>query len=310
MSVSFLKNSSSQLYVILGLSPKPSARSWRLSTSLLAVVLLLGFASCDKSDVVESCPTSAELDGYSLVWSDEFEGTSLDESKWSYDIGDGCDLGENLCGWGNNELEYYTDRPENVFLNDGKLVIQAIKEFPAYLNEYSYTSGRLVTKNKGDWTYGRMDIRARLPVGRGIWPAIWLLHTDTIYGQWPKSGEIDIMENIGSEPSKVFGTIHYGHDFWRFTSVDTILPAGRFTDEFHTYSVIWTENCIQFLLDGEFYGVPNTRSTVLPTTWPFDQDFHMILNMAVGGNLPGSPDASTQFPQQMEVDYVRVYQKS
>ena len=293
----------------LGLSPKPSLSFQWTATVFLAIVLLLSFASCDKSDIVESCPTSTDLEGYNLVWSDEFEGSALDDMKWSYDIGDGCDRGENLCGWGNNELQYYTNRTENVLVEDGKLIITAKREFPEFLNEYSYTSGRLVTKDKGDWTYGRMDIRAKLPVGRGIWPAIWLLHTDTTYGQWPKSGEIDIMENIGSEPSKVFGTIHYGHDFWRFNSVDTILPEGRFTDEFHTYSVIWTENCIQFLLDGEFYGVPNTRSTVLPTTWPFDHDFHMILNIAVGGNLPGLPDASTQFPQQMEVDYVRVYQK-
>ncbi|MFK8057669.1 MAG: family 16 glycosylhydrolase [Saprospiraceae bacterium] len=292
------------------LSPKPMLRQRINSLGMIAFGLLLGLASCDKSDVVESCPTDASLEGYNLVWSDEFEGTALDTSKWSYDIGDGCDLGENLCGWGNNELEYYTDRDENVSIVDGKLVITAIKEFPPYLGEHSYTSGRLVTKNKADWTYGRVDVRARLPIGQGIWPAIWMLHTDTIYGQWPKSGEIDIMENVGNEPSKVFGTIHYGHDFWRFTSVDTILPQERFTDDFHTFSVIWTENCIQFLLDGEFYGVPNTRSSVLPTTWPFDQDFHMIINMAVGGNLPGNPGPSTQFPQQMEVDFVKVYQKS
>lgn len=292
---------------LVRLSPKPRVA---VSGSVLALGMVMSFAACDKSDVVASCPTSTDLDGYSLVWSDEFEGTSLDESKWSYDLGDGCDLGENLCGWGNNELQYYTAREENVFLEDGNLVIRAKKEFPEYLGEYSYTSARLVTKNKGDWTYGRMDIRARIPIGQGIWPAIWMLHTDTTYGRWPASGEIDIMENIGSEPSKVFGTIHYGHDFWRFTSQDTILPEGRFTDEFHVFSVIWTENCIQFLLDGEFYGEPNTRSSVLPTTWPFDHDFHMILNIAVGGNLPGNPGASTIFPQQMDVDYVRVYQKS
>jgi beta-glucanase (GH16 family) len=300
------------LHTVLGLSPKLISSARGISTKLLAMALLVSFASCssDTSDVIETCPTSTDLEGYSLIWSDEFDGDVLDESKWSYDLGDGCDQGEGLCGWGNNELEFYTDRTENVFLDDGKLVIRAIREFPAYLNEHTYTSGRIVTKNKEDWTYGRMDVRAKLPIGQGIWPAIWMLHTDTIYGRWPKSGEIDIMENVGNEPSKVFGTIHYGHDFWRFTSVDTILPQERFTDEFHTFSAIWTENCIQFLLDGEFYGVPNTRSSVLPTTWPFDQDFHMILNLAVGGNLPGNPDASTQFPQQMEVDYVRVYQKS
>lgn len=274
--------------------------------SALVLTLLIG---CDKSESVEGCPDPTNVEGYELVWSDEFEGTGIDTSKWSYDLGDGCDLGQDLCGWGNNELQYYTSRPENSFIDDGKLVIKAVREFPAYLGQYTYTSARLVTKGKGDWTYGRMDIRAKLPTGQGLWPAIWMLHTDTTYGRWPKSGEIDIMENIGNESSRVFGTIHYGHDFWRFTSQDTILPTGSFATDFHTFSAIWTDNCIQFLVDNKPYGYPVTRSTVLPTTWPFDHNFHMLLNVAVGGNLPGNPDGSTRFPQQMEVDYVRVYQR-
>ena len=272
----------------------------------ISTLLVIG---CDKSSVVEGCPDPTDLEGYALVWSDEFDGTAIDAAKWSFDIGDGCDISQDLCGWGNNELQYYTDRPENAYLDDGKLVIKAVREFPAYLGQYSYTSARLVTKGKGDWTYGRMDIRAKLPIGQGLWPAAWLLHTDTTYGRWPKSGEIDIMEYIGNQPNKIFGTIHYGHDFWRFTSQDTIVPQGDFSADFHTFSAVWTEDCIQFLLDDQPYGYPLTRSTVLPTTWPFDHDFHMILNVAVGGNLPGNPDATTRFPQQMEVDYVRVYQK-
>ena len=275
---------------------------------ILSIALCALFSSCERTEDLGGCKVSDSLDGYTLVWSDEFDGPEIDQSKWSYDLGDGCDISANLCGWGNNELQYYTDRPENAFIEDGKLVIKAVREAPPYLGQHQYTSARMVTKNKGDWTYGRIDIRAKMPIGQGLWAAAWMLPTDNVYGGWPKSGEIDIMEYLGHEPTRVFGTIHYGHDFWRFTSNDTFLESGSFDTEFHVFSAIWTENCIQFLLDGVPYGEPNTRSTTLPTTWPFDQDFHVILNLAVGGNLPGNPNASTVFPQQMEVDYVRVYQ--
>ncbi|PSR11631.1 MAG: hypothetical protein DA408_10965 [Bacteroidetes bacterium] len=273
-----------------------------------ALFALLGFSSCDSPGELGGCEASDSLENYTLVWSDEFDGAEIDQSKWSFDLGDGCQISENLCGWGNNELQYYTERPQNVYLADGKLVIKAIKETPLYLGEHLYTSTRMVTKNKGDWTYGRFDIRARMPIGKGLWGAAWMLPTDNVYGIWPKSGEIDIMEYIGSTPKRVFGTIHYGHDFWRFTSNETFLETGTLHDDFHVFSAIWTESCIQFLLDGQPYGPANTRSTTLPTTWPFDQDFHMILNLAVGGNLPGNPDGTATFPQIMEVDYVRVYQ--
>ncbi len=245
-----------------------------------------------------------------LTWSDEFDADVINTQYWGYDTADGCQLDTvngTLCGWGNNELQYYTMREENARVEDGKLIITAKKEIPFYQGR-QYTSARMVTKNKVDFKYGRVDVRAKLPKGQGLWPAIWMLPTDNVYGIWPASGEIDIMENIGSETNKIFGTIHYGHDFWRydtqFLPVDTI----DFSEDFHTYTVLWTEDCILFQVDGIDVGVPNTRSSVLPTTWPFDQDFHVILNVAVGGNLPGNPDFSTQFPQTMEVDYVRVYQ--
>ena len=135
-----------------------------------------------------------------------------------------------------------------------------------------------------------------------------MLSTDNAYGNWPTSGEIDIMEMVGSEPTHLFGTIHYGHDRHRFNGNDYYKEGGTLADEFHVYSVIWTEDCIQFMFDGEFYGEPESRSTTFPSTWPFDQDFHMLLNVAVGGNLPGNPDGTTQFPQSMQVDWVRVYQ--
>jgi len=274
---------------------------------LLAITIL--FTGCQKVESVGGCKLTDSLDGFELVWSDEFDGTEIDATKWSYDLGDGCQISQDLCGWGNNELEFYTDRSDNSYLEDGNLVIKAIKEIPFYQGQHQYTSARLVTKNKGDWKYGRIDVRAKLPFGQGLWPAIWMLPTDNVYGGWPKSGEIDIMENIGSEPNRVFGTIHYGHDFWRFNSQGIELDEGSFAEDFHVFTVLWDEDCIQFQMDGIDIGEPNTRSTVLPTTYPFDQKFHLLLNVAVGGNLPGNPNAATSFPQTMEVDYVRVYQE-
>jgi beta-glucanase (GH16 family) len=282
-------------------------RKAHLFLNLLAGAVLI--SGCDKPEELGGCQflTAEELE---LVWSDEFDGTVVDVTKWSYDLGDGCQLGENLCGWGNNELQYYTEREENAKVQDGILTITARMEDPLYLGEHQYTSARMVTKGKGDWTYGRMDIRARMPVGQGLWAAIWMLPTDNVYGGWPKSGEIDIMEYLGHERDTVLGTIHYGHDFWRFRSqkLGTRPNEPDLSQEFHVFTALWTKQCIQFQMDGINIGEPNTRSTTLPTTYPFDQAFHMILNVAVGGNLPGNPDGTTQFPQTMEVDYVRVYQ--
>ena len=273
-------------------------------------VFMLAISACEKQEEVAGCRFPTDLGtSYELVWSDEFDGNSIDGSKWSFDLGDGCQISPDLCGWGNNELQYYTDRPENASVNNGILTITARRESPLYLGQHQYTSTRMVTKNKGDWRYGRIDVRARLPIGQGLWPAIWMLPTDNAYGGWPRSGEIDIMENIGSEPERVFGTIHYGHNGWRYTSQGLVKEEGPdFTEEFHVFSVLWNEDCIQMMVDGELFGEPFSRSTTLPTTWPFDQPFHLLLNVAVGGNLPGNPNAATQFPQTMEVDYVRVYQ--
>lgn len=277
-----------------------------LLTTLLS---FLALTSCiqEQPEDLGGCDLPFTLENYEMVWNDEFNnevqtGTmGLDTTKWSFDLGDGCDRGEGLCGWGNNELQVYTKEIKNVRVRDSVLIIQA------HMNTDT-TSARIVTKNKGDWKYGRFDVRAKLPIGQGLWPAIWMLPTDNVYGIWPKSGEIDIMENIGSEPARVFGTIHFGHDFWRYYSQYYELDSGTFSEDFHVFSAIWTEQCIQFYVDGKKIGGPNTRSTTLPTTWPFDQRFHLILNIAIGGNLPGYPDATTRFPQTMEIDYVRVYQ--
>lgn len=276
--------------------------------NLVALLLLMLNIGCQKPEALGGCKFPANVeDDYSLVWSDEFDGAEIDLTKWSFDIGDGCDRG--ICGWGNNELEYYTDNSTNAFVSNGNLIIRAKRELPLYQGQYAYTSARMVTKGKGDWRYGRIDVRARLPIGQGLWPAIWMLPTDNVYGGWPKSGEIDIMEAVGNKPAEVFGTIHFGHDYWRFLTDEYTLPSGNFNQDFHVFTVLWNDSCIEFLMDGIPYSGPYTRSSLLPTTWPFDQDFHVILNIAVGGNLPGNPSPATQFPQVMQVDYVRVYQE-
>lgn len=239
----------------------------------------------------------------SIIWQDEFDGESLDLSKWSYQIGDGCDISPDLCGWGNNELQWY--RQENVEVSEGTLKITARRENS---NGRNYTSARIRTIDKGDWTYGRFEARIKLPAGRGLWPAFWMLPTDEVYGGWPQSGEIDIMELIGSEPATIHGTIHFG-PLWpnnRQSGESYELHTGRFSDDFHEFAVEWEPNEIRWYVDGYLYA-RKTNSDVAPSRWPFDQDFHFLLNVAVGGNWPGSPDGTTRFPQTMEVDYVRVY---
>ncbi|MEM1215512.1 MAG: glycoside hydrolase family 16 protein [Bacteroidota bacterium] len=280
---------------------------------LIIILFITTFTTfgCKEVEAVSGCDFPSDIeDAYTLVWSDEFDGAAIDASKWDYDLQDGCQISNDLCGWGNNELQYYTQRDDNARIENGKLVIEALKESPQYLGAHEYTSARMVTRGKASWRYGRVDVRAKLPIGQGLWPAIWMLPEDNAYGGWPRSGEIDIMEYTGDKPNEVFGTIHYGHDGWRFTSEEYVKAEGpNFHEAFHTYTLLWNEDCIQMMVDGELVSGPHSRTTTLPTTWPFDQRFHLILNVAVGGNLPGNPDATTQFPQRMEVDYVRVYEE-
>ena len=242
-----------------------------------------------------------------LVWSDEFEGEIIDTTKWSFQIGDGC---PDLCGWGNNELEWYQE--ENASVADGYLRIEARQETaPA---GKTFTSARMRTINQGDWTYGRFEIRAQLPIGKGIWPAIWMLPTDpSIYGTWAASGEIDIMEYTGDKPEEVFGTIHYGGSWPEnvFSSNIYTLESGGFNEGFHTFALEWEPRELRWYVDEELYATQTDwTSSGRPFPAPFDVDFHLILNVAVGGNLPGNPDNTTSFPQAMLVDYVRVYQDS
>jgi len=237
-----------------------------------------------------------------LVWADEFNGNSLNLDNWTFETGDGC---PSLCGWGNNELEYYTDRPENLFFRDGHMVIKALKE---NYNGKSYTSAKIVSRGKKVFKFGRMEIRAKLPKGKGIWPAIWMLPQQNVYGGWPRSGEIDIMEMVGHEPNKVHGTVHFGPgpgstQFGRsYTLTNT-----DFSADFHVFSISWDTNVINWYVDGNLFGT-FTNADAGSATYPFNEDFYFIINLAVGGNWPGSPDATTTFPQELVVDYIRVYQ--
>ncbi|MBL7845150.1 MAG: glycoside hydrolase family 16 protein [Cyclobacteriaceae bacterium] len=242
---------------------------------------------------------------YTLVWSDEFNYSgSPDSTKWNYDLGDGC---PNVCGWGNNELQFYTNNPKNVRVENGVLIIEAHNDS---LGGKPYTSTRIVSKNKGDWLYGRIEVKAKLPRGKGTWPAIWMLSTDWSYGGWPESGEIDIMEHVGFDPGVIHGTIHtkkYNHISQ--TQKEGIITIEDCQDEFHRYTIDWQENKIDFFVDDQLYHsvVRNPEDDF--TGWPFDKRFHLIMNIAVGGNWGGMQGIDDSiWPQRMEVDYVRVYQ--
>ncbi|WP_226085593.1 carbohydrate binding domain-containing protein [Mesobacillus sp. S13] len=257
---------------------------------------------------------------WSLVWSDEFSGPEIDRSKWTYDIGNWIvdEDGNGITnGWGNNEKEYYTDSSENAFIEDGKLVIKAKKEqVTDQFGTYDYTSAKLKTKGLFSKKYGRYEIKAKLPTGKGLWPALWMLPEDDKYGAWAASGEIDIMEAWGSRPNTVSGTIHYGEG-WpnnKYTGKEFELPKNRGIDKWHTYALEWEPGELRWYVDGELYqtqnkwyskGTDNAANFAYPA--PFDQEFYLVMNLAVGGWFDGEVDETTIFPSQMEVDYVRVY---
>ncbi|WP_339624870.1 glycoside hydrolase family 16 protein [uncultured Winogradskyella sp.] len=271
-----------------------------LKSFTIASFLMVYNCDPDETQVV------TQLDN--LVIADEFnvEGTP-DASLWSFEVGDGTAQG--IPGWGNNELQYYTDRPENVTVENGVLVITAQQEV---FEGSNYTSGRLVTKDLFEQQYGRFEARIRLPYGKGIWPAFWLLGSDCDENPWPQCGEIDIMEYLGDSPTVVFGTAH-GPNFSGAESIskEYELENSRFDTQFHVFGIEWGPDYINYYVDGDLYQTI-TPDTVNEETdgagqWVFNRPFYIILNIAVGGNLPGSPNAQTVFPQRMFVDYVRVY---
>lgn len=239
-----------------------------------------------------------------LVWHDEFDrGDRPDPAKWVFDLGGH--------GWGNNELQSYTDRTSNARLEDGCLVVEARREpwTGPDGRERDYTSARLKTQGLAEWTYGRIEARIKVPQGQGIWPAFWTLGTGFKGAGWPKCGEIDIMENIGREPGTVHGTVHGpGYSGGDGIGRQFQLPLGqRFTDGFHVFAMDWQPGKLTWSVDGRDYFTLTPTDLPKGSEWVFDRPHFLLLNLAVGGNWPGAPDASTTFPQRLLVDYVRVY---
>ena len=252
---------------------------------------------------VTNATSPLSYDGYSLVWNDEFNGSTLNSSNWTHEIGDGCN--NNLCGWGNNELEYY--RSENSTVADGLLTITSKQE---NFGGRDYTSSRLKTQGKQFFTYGRVDIRAKLPKGQGIWPALWMLGESITTVSWPASGELDIMEMIGGTINRektTHGTIHYSNAAGgrEYTGGSTTVENGLLADAFHVFSIDWNTTSITWSLDGVAF---HSQQITSSDRTEFHENFFFLFNVAVGGEWPGSPNADTQFPQQMQVDYIRVFQ--
>ena len=272
----------------------------KLATLLIFVALVL-----TANARIESKSTPLSTSDWQLVWSDEFDYTGLpDASKWGYDAGGH--------GWGNKELQFYTkQRKENARVENGHLVIEARRED---WEGRHYTSARLITKGKGDWTYGRVEVSAKLPSGRGTWPAIWMLPTGWVYGNWPSSGEIDIMEHVGFDADVVHASVHtksYNHSINTHKTAKITVPHAR--EEFDVYAIEWDAKEIRAYVNKQLYFTFKnerlTNSAADYKQWPFDKPFHLLLNIAVGGNWGGAQGVDdTIWPQRMEVDYVRVYQ--
>lgn len=268
----------------------------------MKTTMLLIFISIGATLLISSCKTQRTK---KLVWSDDFnQGGQPETTKWNYDLGDGCPA---VCGWGNNEAQYYTRNTNNVRVDNGVLIIEAHKDS---LAGKAYTSARLISKHKGDWLYGRIEVKAKLPKGKGTWPAIWMLSTDWKYGGWPASGEIDIMEHVGFDPGVIHGTIHtesYNHIKQTQKEGKVTVPDAQ--EVFHLYAIDWTEEKIDFYVDDQRYHSVSRGAQDTFKEWPFDQSFHLIMNIAVGGNWGGMQGIDDSiWPQRMEVDYVRVYQ--
>lgn len=271
-----------------------------------ATMVLLGATLWGPSSACRATePAAAQQQGWELVWSDEFDGDELDVTKWAIEV--------NAFGGGNHELQIYTDRSENVRVRDGLLILEARRDHHDIAGtKREFSSGRVRTKRRGDWKYGKVEVRAKLPRGQGLWPAIWMLPTDERYGGWAASGEIDIMEFKGQEPGQYWGTLHYGGGWPNNKHTGEIyrLPAGQsLCEDFHTYGMEWREGEIRWLIDGKVWQTQtkwDSSNGEFPA--PFDQRFHLILNLAVGGQFVGPPDTATPLPAQFQVDYVRVYQ--
>ena len=242
--------------------------------------------------------TPMQYPGYRLVWNDEFDSSGINTNDWNFETGG--------TGWGNHELEYYTPRIQNAFVSSGNLVIEARKED---YDGNAYTSARMTTAGKRTFQYGRIDIRAKLPVLPGMWPALWMLGSNVQQAGWPACGETDIMELIGKNPDQVVGSFHWQKGDGSEGTVNNIFSATEdFSRHFHVYSLVWDKDQMQLLVDDQVY-VSGNLQNIATGNYPFNAPFFLIFNVAVGGDWPGPPDSTTVFPQRMFVDYVRVFQK-
>ena len=299
--------------------------NWILTLSLVTTLICLLSAPSGEA---------ADPPGWKLTFSDEFDGDEIDRKKWDFDIGNGFydyDANQWIAGWGNNELQYYTKESDNAFVKEGTLHIRALKES---FNGAGYTSARIKSRKKDGsplfcQTYGRFEFRAKLPTGQGVWPALWLLPQENKYGVWASSGEIDILEARGQEPTKILGTLHFGSR-WPInteTSQSYTLPNNATIADFHVYALEWEPGEMRWYFDGQLFATQNSwwSSSKIEggrginpqkesdlNTWPapFDHPFYIVMNVAVGGKFLGNPDATTKFPAEMLVDYVRVYEKT
>ena len=303
-------------------------------TFLAAMVSL--FPHCIQNPASGGKPPTTVIQppDWELVWSDEFEDQRLDTAKWSYQVGHGCELG--ICGWGNNEWEFYTDRPKNVRVEDGSLVLEAHREivdssitalYPGHgslpieggynwtskPDTFQHTSARLTTAGKGDWKFGKIEVRAWIPKGgdgAGCWPAIWMLPTGNVYGGWPKSGEMDVMEAYGPNMDTVHQTFHWwGGEGTKGSYVQTAkaVRAEGWADDFHVYTLVWAPDKATAYVDGQAYVTRNNIGSL--RQYPYVEDFHLLLNIAIGGAaVRNGTFGLTEFPQTMKVDYVRIYQ--
>lgn len=306
----------------------PSPPSRRRLPRLVAAALLWGAAAVCPGGEPPAAPA-----GWRLAWHDEFDGDAVDPAKWGFDRGNGFynyDAMQWIHGWGNDELQYYTDDPDNVHVAGGTLHVRALKQSR---DGFGYTSARLRTRRKDgtnlfSQAYGRFEFRARMPLGRGLWPALWLLPEREEHGGWAASGEIDVLETKGQEPTRIQGALHYGGR-WpanTFTVGEHFLERGTIAD-FHVYALEWNPGEMHWEVDGTRYASmhfwwssgrgdakgglpPQEEADLLPWPAPFDKPFQVVINLAVGGKFLGNPDATTPFPAEMEVDWVRVWERT
>lgn len=283
---------------------------------LISIVLMSIFTGCSKTgnenpnangiglvnENTEKAVNQTQKNEWKLIWSDEFDGEngdSVNPEKWVIEVG-------NNNGWGNNELQYYTGNLDNLSIQDGSLVIKALKK---EMEGFGYTSSRIKTKGKFSFKYGKVEMRAKLPYGQGIWPAFWMLGTDIDTTPWPDCGEIDIMEFIGRCPDAIYGTIH-GPEYYGAMGIQGSIEHGvDIRNDFHTYGVEWNSESIRWFFDDMLYHTILKENMPTTYTWAYDREFFILLNLAVGGLWPQNPDDTTQFPQSYVIDYVRVHQR-